>query len=133
MVAHDTRIDDPNTAATAPTDSTLQLALDAVEELKGESVTVLDIAALTTIADHMVICTGRSGRHVKRIGETLIANAKQAGLSPRVEGLAQSEWVLVDLNGVVVHIFQPVTRAYYQIEKLWDVDIIDAESSSAAH
>ena len=133
MAADNTRTEVPHAAEAAPAGSTLRLALDAVEELKGESVKVLDIAQLTTIAEHMVICTGRSGRHVKRIGETVIANAKQAGLSPRVEGLEQSEWVLIDLNGVLVHIMQPVTRAYYQIEKLWDVDVSGPDASSATH
>lgn len=108
----------------------LELAIEAVDELKGESVQVLDVADLTTIADHMVICSGRSARHVKRLGETVIAHAKDAGIQPRVEGLSQAEWVLIDLNGVVVHIMQPVTRAYYQLEKLWDMDAIAAESST---
>lgn len=133
MAVNDTPTDMPQPAEAATEDSTLRLALDAVEELKGESIKVLDITQLTTIAEHMVICTGRSGRHVKRIGETVIANAKQAGLSPRVEGLEQSEWVLIDLNGVLVHIMQPVTRAYYQIEKLWDVDVAGPDASSATH
>lgn len=110
----------------------LRLAVEAVGELKGESVKIFDVAELTTIADHMVICTGRSGRHVKRIGETLVQNAKAQGLAPRVEGLDQAEWVLIDLNGVVVHIMQPVTRAYYQIEKLWDVDPV-AGGVNATH
>lgn len=106
----------------------LALAVDAVEELKGESVQILDVRELTTIADHMLICSGRSARHVKRMGETVVTNAKQAGLSPRVEGLEQAEWVLIDLNGVMVHIMQPVARAYYQLEKLWDMDAAGAEN-----
>ncbi|WP_423822872.1 ribosome silencing factor [Salinisphaera sp. SPP-AMP-43] len=120
---------------TVEPDSPLHLALNAIEELKAESIKILDIAQLTTIADHMLICTGRSGRHVKRMGETVIANAKKAGLSPHVEGMEQSEWVLIDLNGVLVHIMQPTTRAYYQIEKLWDVDIVtpDTENTAARH
>lgn len=133
MATEDTRIDPAHAAQTAPAGSPLRIALDAIDELKGESVNVLDIAELTTIAEHMVVCTGRSGRHVKRIGETVIANAKQVGLAPRVEGLEQAEWVLIDLNGVIVHIMQPVTRAYYQIEKLWDVDITHPDASTAAH
>ena len=112
-------------------DALLALAVDAVEELKGESVQILDVRELTTIADHMVICSGRSSRHVKRMGETVVTNAKQAGLSPRVEGLEQAEWVLIDLNGVMVHIMQPVARAYYQLEKLWDMDAAGAENQSA--
>lgn len=106
----------------------LTVAIEAIEQLKGESVQTLDVARLTTIADHMVICSGRSARHVKSIGETVIQNAKRAGLKPRVEGLSEAEWVLIDLNGVVVHIMQPTARAYYQLEKLWDMDAAPPES-----
>lgn len=121
---------DSSQASQAADNPLLALAIEAVEELKGESVQILDVHELTTIADHMVICSGRSARHVKRLGETVIAHAKQAGIQPRVEGLEQAEWVLIDLNGVVVHIMQPVTRAYYQLEKLWDLDMAAAESQS---
>lgn len=124
---------DSSASPDAQVKALLDLAIEAVEELKGEDVQVLDVAALTTIADHMIICTGRSARHVKRLGETVIAHAKDAGIQPRVEGLNQSEWVLIDLNGVVVHIMQPVTRAYYQLEKLWDLDAIGDETTSTAH
>ncbi|MES1939261.1 iojap family protein [Salinisphaera sp. T5B8] len=127
--------DTPDTARNSDPqiNALLKLAIEAVDELKGESVQVLDVAELTTIADHMVICSGRSARHVKRLGETVIAHAKEAGIQPRVEGLSQAEWVLIDLNGVVVHIMQPVTRAYYQLEKLWDMDAIAGESSTTTH
>lgn len=110
-------------------DRSLQLALDAIDELKGEAVKILDVAELTTITDHMVICSGRSARHVKRLGETIIAQAKDAGIRPGVEGMAQAEWVLIDLGGVIVHIMQPTTRAHYQLEKLWDIDTREAEST----
>jgi len=106
----------------------LKMALEAIDELKGELVKVLDVSQLTTITDHMIICSGRSGRHVKRLGETLVQNAKQAGLRPGVEGMGQAEWVLIDLGGVIVHIMQPTTRAHYQLEKLWDIDTREAES-----
>lgn len=108
-------------------EATLELALTAIEELKGESVRVLDVAELTTITDYMVICNGRSARHVKRLGEHLTRQAKAAGLEPRVEGLAEAEWVLIDLSGVIVHIMQPTARAYYQLEKLWDISARPAE------
>lgn len=109
-------------------DDTLQLAQEALDELKAESVQVLDVHELTTIADIMVIGSGRSARHVKRVGETLILKAKAAGIQPGVEGLEEAEWVLIDLGGVVVHIMQPTTRAYYQLEKLWDIDSRASES-----
>lgn len=99
----------------------LAIARETVDELKAESVSILDVHALTTITEYMVICSGSSSRHVNRIGETVVQKAKQAGISPRVEGQESSEWVLIDLGGVIVHVMQPATRAYYQIEKLWDV------------
>jgi len=120
----------PETKPASDDNALLALAIGAVEELKGESVQVLDVHALTTIADHMVICSGRSARHVKRLGETVIEHAKKAGIQPRVEGMSQSEWVLIDLNGVMVHIMQPVTRAYFQLEKLWDMDVATSDSAT---
>lgn len=108
-------------------EQTLQLALAAIEELKGEAVRVLDVAELTPLTDYMVICNGRSARHVKRLGEHLVQQAKAAGLKPRTEGLSEAEWVLIDLSGVVVHIMQPTARAYYQLEKLWDISARPAE------
>lgn len=104
------------------TNATLTVAHDAIDELKGESVRILDVSELTTIADHMIICTGRTARHVKSISDSVTEQTKKAGLQPRVEGLQEAEWVLIDLNGVIVHILQPEARAWYQLEKLWDMD-----------
>lgn len=110
------------TQTNTQTADALSVALNAIDELKGESIKTFDVRDLTTIADHMVICNGRAARHVKSIGNSVIEQAKKAGLQPRVEGLDQAEWVLIDLNGVIVHVMQPSARAYYQIEKLWDID-----------
>lgn len=109
-------------------DLVLRLALEALDELKAESLRILDVAEMTTITDTMVIASGRSARHVKRLGETLLQHAKRGGLSCRVEGLEQAEWVLIDLGGVMVHIMQPATRDHYQLEKLWDIDVRASES-----
>lgn len=111
-------------------DDTLQFAQTTLDDLKAEDMRVLDVHDLTTIADRMVIASGRSDRHVKSLGETLTQNAKGEGLHPGVEGLEQAEWVLIDLGGVLVHIMQPDTRAYYQLEKLWDIDAQASESGS---
>lgn len=113
-------------------EATLKLAREAIEELKGESIRVLDVAELTPITDHMVICNGRSARHVKRLGEHLVKQAKTAGLKPRTEGLAEAEWVLIDLSGVIVHIMQPKARAYYQLEKLWDIQARPTEQHAGS-
>jgi ribosome-associated protein len=106
---------DPAAALTA-------LAVSALEDLKGLDIKVLDVRELTAITDTMVICTGTSNRHVKSLAESVMDKAKSKGLRPHgVEGLAEGEWVLVDLNGVVVHVMQAQARVFYQLEKLWDM------------
>ena len=100
----------------------VKLVLEAVEELKALNIKLLDVKKLTPITDYMLICTGTSNRHVKAIGENVTMRAKHSGHQPLgVEGEAQSEWVLVDLGDVVLHAMQAQARAFYQLEKLWDM------------
>jgi len=97
------------------------LAVNAVEELKGSAIKVLDVAELTTITDVMIICTGRSTRHVKSIAENVLTSAKHQQVSPaRMEGEKEAEWVIVDLGDVVVHVMIESARAFYHLEDLWD-------------
>ena len=99
-----------------------QLVRDAIEEIKGLDLKFIDVRELTTITDYMVVCTGTSNRHVKSIADNVIKRAKEAGYRPLgIEGLDAGEWVLVDLGDVVAHVMQVQTRAFYQLEKLWDV------------
>lgn len=97
-----------------------KLARKAVDELKGQDVVELDVRKLTDVTDYLLIVTGRSARQVKAIAENVIEKAKEAGVRPLgSEGLEDGEWVLVDLVDIVVHIMQPDTRTYYELEKLW--------------
>jgi ribosome-associated protein len=99
-----------------------KLAVDALEDLKGVNIELIDVAPLTTIADHMVICTGTSNRHVKALADSVLEKANEAGVrAVNAQGLEAGEWALVDLNGTLVHVMQAAARATYQLEKLWDL------------
>jgi len=95
--------------------------LEQLDEIKAQDVKVLDINEKSTIADYMVVCSGTSSRHVKSIAILLIKALKEANRPPiGVEGEDASEWILVDCGDVIVHVMQPTTRDYYQLEKLWE-------------
>ena len=100
--------------------SLLDLALGALSDKKGGHIVSLDVRGMTTVTDYMIIADGASSRHVKSLAEGVIEKAKQAGVKPLgVEGERAAEWILVDLDDVVVHIMSPQTRAFYQLERLW--------------
>jgi len=103
--------------------------LTALEDMKARDIVVLDVASMTSITDTMVIASGTSDRHVRSVAENVIDQCKQQGQRPTgVEGLDGGEWVLVDLQDVLVHVMLPKVRDFYNLEKLWSV----AAHSSAA-
>jgi ribosome silencing factor RsfS/YbeB/iojap len=94
----------------------------ALDEMKAVQVKVLDVRKLTDIADTLVIASGNSDRHVRSIAERVVEFAKKAGFRPMgVEGQRDGEWVLVDLQDVIVHVMLPRVRELYRLENLWDV------------
>jgi len=102
------------------TDELREQVIAALEARKALDVQVLDVRELTDITDFMVIASGRSGRQVVAIAESVIEQAKALAWDLLgTEGLPHGEWVLIDLCDVVVHVMQPETRDFYQLEKLW--------------
>ena len=108
---------------TVPIRDALNRVLQSLENSKAEGIVPIDITGKTPLADHMVIASGRSHRHVGAIAERLVADLKQGGeRPPRVEGLPHCDWVLVDAGDVIVHVFRPEVRSFYNLEKMWQVE-----------
>nr|WP_250885763.1 ribosome silencing factor [Shewanella jiangmenensis] len=97
-----------------------QFVVDKVEDIKARDLVVLDVSQHSDITDYMVICSGTSKTHVRAIAERLLSEARKANINILgAEGRDASEWVLVDLGGVILHVMQEQTRDFYQLEKLW--------------
>lgn len=108
-----------------------ELVLAALEDMKAQNVKVIDVRKLTDVADTMVVASGTSDRHVRSIAGRLVEKMKQSGHQPfGVEGERDGEWVLVDLQDVIVHIMLPRIREFYGLEKLWESR--ESRDSSAA-
>jgi len=108
----------PATERASPLRETVTTAL---EDMKAVNVRVLDVRGLTDIADTMVIASGNSDRHVRSIAERVLEKAKAAGFRPLgTEGARDGEWVLVDLQDLIVHVMLPRVREFYGLERLWE-------------
>lgn len=98
----------------------LKIALVSLEDAKAEETITIDLGGKSSIGDYMIVTSGRSNRHVSAICEQLIVDMKKAGLgNARTEGLQKGDWVLIDFNDIIVHVFRPEIREFYNIEKMW--------------
>lgn len=110
--------------------SLLETVLATLDDGQAENVVSLPLTGKSTLADYMVISSGRSARQVAAIAERLIDALKNAGYGRvRVEGLPQADWVLIDAGDVIVHIFRPDVRSFYNLEKMWGAELVhDAQA-----
>ncbi len=98
------------------------LVIDALDDIKAQDVTRLDVRDMTTVTDYMVIASGTSNRHVQALADNVAEKAKQAGHRPiGIEGEEGGEWVLLDLQDTLVHVMLPKVREFYNLEKLWSL------------
>lgn len=106
-----------------PEPSMIDVILHSLDDAKAEQTVAIDIAGKSSLADHMVVTSGRSNRHVSAVADQLVKALREHGFTkPRIEGLPHADWVLVDGGDVIVHIFRPEVREFYNIEKMWQAD-----------
>ena len=112
------------TARQLPTMSLVDLVLNSLENDKAEDVVSIDITGKSSVSDHIVVASGRSTRQVAALAEKLAQRVKDGfGITAKIEGKDAADWVLLDIGDVVVHIFRPEVREFYQIEKMWQAEL----------
>jgi ribosome-associated protein len=120
--AHAADTGTPTGATRAGVTSGLQLEhiISSLTDDKAEDIVQIDLRGKTAIGDYMVICSGRSSRQVTAIADKLVERLKlDLGVASRIEGKATGDWVLIDTGDVIVHVFRPEVREFYQLEKMW--------------
>jgi ribosome-associated protein len=101
-------------------DETLRIVLARLDDMKAEDTLTIDLRPQSAIADYMVVTSGRSNRHVGSVADRVLEDLREAGLAGiRVEGMPHCDWVLIDAGDVIVHVFRPEVRAFYNLEKMW--------------
>jgi ribosome-associated protein len=104
-------------------DEATKLVMASLEDDKAEDILSIDIRGKSSVADTLIIASGRSQRHVGALADHITRKLKEAGVKDvRIEGLPQCDWVLVDAGDVIVHIFRPEVRGFYNIERIWQPD-----------
>jgi len=101
-------------------DSLLRLALASLEDDQAIDIVTIDLSGKSAIADHMIVASGRSTRHVGSIVDKLVEKLKRDGdVIPRLEGADQGDWALIDAGDIIVHVFRPEVREFYNLERMW--------------
>ncbi|MBN8979669.1 MAG: ribosome silencing factor [Rhizobiales bacterium] len=104
-------------------DKTLNLILSRLDDMKAEETVTIDLRGKSSITDYMIVTSGRANRHVGAIAENVAKGLKENGIvAPHVEGFPSCDWVLIDSGDVIVHVFRPEVREFYNLEKMWTSD-----------
>ena len=118
-----------STGASAP--SMLSVILASLDNMKAEDTVTIDLTGKSSIGDNMVVTTGRSQRHVASIADEVVKDLHKAGVARvRVEGQRVGDWVLIDAGDVIVHVFRPEIRTFYNLEKMWSGRAGDTRSAN---
>lgn len=120
---------EPPASDAAASQALLQMTEKTLEDGKAEDIVVIDLQGKSGIADYMVIATGRSQRQVSALAERLLSALKNGGYGrASAEGLTHGDWVLIDAGDVIVHLFRPEVRGYYNLEKMWGATLSEVAS-----
>jgi ribosome-associated protein len=107
----------------------IKTVLASLEDSKAENIVSIDIQGKSSLGDYMVVASGRSHRHVSAVADHLLKALKDAGLgTARVEGLSGADWVLIDSGDIIVHVFRPEVREFYNLEKMWQAPDLEEET-----
>lgn len=110
-------------------DETLNLILSRLDDMKAEETITIDLRGKSSITDYMIVTSGRANRHVGAIAENVAKGLKENGIAaPHIEGLPNCDWVLIDSGDVIVHVFRPEVREFYNLEKMWTSDKLAAKA-----
>ena len=110
----------------------IDIVINSLEDVKGQEITTLNVSDLTDVMDTIVVASGNTNRQVKALANNVVEDCKKAGYQPLgIEGMDTAEWVLVDFGDIVVHVMQPATRQFYDLEKLWSVRPDDLQTSES--
>jgi len=97
----------------------LQLVLTRLDDMKAEDTLTIDLRDKSTVGDYMVVSSGRSARHVGSVADRVVEDLHKVGVAAHVEGVPHCDWVLIDAGAVIVHVFRPEVRDFYNLEKMW--------------
>ena len=126
FTTEDLTIATKNKQAPSP-DQLKDIVVDTLDNNKAEDIVSIDLRGKTSLADHMIICTGRSSRQVSALANKVDEILSQYDYKSRMEGRETGDWVVVDAGDIVVHIFRPEVREFYKLEKMWQADFDSAD------